>query len=190
MLHPVLQLTNWAEMELHITTSEHEALTPSFQHTALLQTRRTSVPLIEAAACGSSAPVTTFLRWKRSVVLTFCSHPLRCSTFPQSVWSGVLWCGETPPDRAYYGRQLMLPVLFSRPLQSSPLKVEHKVLPLLGRGTMMIMTEYFFLFFFFFFPSPSLILAICTGNLIQWSAGFVWKPKPTLWRWMCSLKPT
>lgn len=71
------------------------------------------------------------------------------------VWSGVLWCGETPPDRAYCGLQLMLPVLFSRPLQSSPLKVEHEVLPLLGQGTIMIMTEYFFPVFF---PTPFLNL--------------------------------
>lgn len=35
----------------------------------------------------------------------------------------------------------MLPLLFSRLLQSSPLKVEQKVLLLLGQGIMMIMIE-------------------------------------------------
>lgn len=43
----------------------------------------------------------------------------------------------------------MLPLLFSRLLQSSPFKVEQKVLLLLGQGIMMIMIEWGFSSCFF-----------------------------------------
>lgn len=129
----------------------------------------------EAAACGSSAPVTTFLWWKRSVVLTFCSHPLRCSTFPQSVFGLVSFGVERLLS---FSPGLCSPVLS---------KLNVKSFHFLGKEQLWLWLSIFFLFFF---PPPSLILAIYIGNLIQWSAGFVWEPKPTLWRWMCSLKPT
>lgn len=66
----VLQLITWAEMELHIITSEHEVLDALLPVQNPAPDPDTVSTFDRAAACCPSAPVIIFLWWKRSVVPT------------------------------------------------------------------------------------------------------------------------
>lgn len=154
-LHLVLQLITWAEMELHIITSEHEVLNTLLPPDNSAPDLDTFSTFDHAPACCPSAPV--FSSGGKGLLLPLCLDttvppgiPSEMLCLPTTyIRSGVLWCEDTPSDRVHCGQgdfssSAQLPVLFSRSLQSSPLKSEQKVLPLLGQGSMMIMIGYFF----------------------------------------------
>lgn len=77
-----------------------------------------------------------------TVPLATPAEPLHLPTTCTS--SDLLWREETPSRSIHRGLQLMLPLLFPRPLQPRPLKAAQKILPLLGQGTMMIMIKHVF----------------------------------------------
>ena len=90
-LHLVLQLITWAEMELHIITSEHEVLNtllPAHNPAPDLDTFST---FDHAAVCCPSAPLIIFLCRYHFVWMpqSLQAYPLRCSTLPQPVLSLV-----------------------------------------------------------------------------------------------------
>lgn len=91
-LHLVLQLITWAEMDLHIITSEYEILSillPAHNPAPGLHTLSS---FDHASACCPSAPVMIFLWWKRSVVTTlFGYHSPVCSPPPprHTLWAAL-----------------------------------------------------------------------------------------------------
>lgn len=117
-LHLVLQLITWAEMDLHIITSEYEVLSILLPAHSPAPGLHTLSSFDHASACCPSAPVMIFLWWKRSVVTILFGYHSPIPSPPPSppgipsellyipttcVGPAVLWCEETASERVHCG---------------------------------------------------------------------------------------
>lgn len=150
--------------------------TTSFQHSVLLWTRTPSVP-------SAQQPAVLLLQSLFSSVVSAsfgCHSPSRhyCEVLclpTAHARCGV--CSETSPsERIPVCRETsgaVCSLCFS-------LGFFNPVLSNLNRKCFYFFSNYYdwaffpWVVFWFFFFAPSLILAVCTASLIQWSAGFVW----------------